>query len=1011
MPKLDLLSTELFDFDILSFSETWLNPSVSLNDLHIQSFNKPERKDRVGNSHGGVLVYVKDNIHYRRRHDLEILGLENIWIELIFKHKRVLFGLFYRPPNSDQLYYNSLEDSIHLAIDTGIDDVIITGDLNFNMSNPQSARKIQSLSEQFSLHQCISEPTHFTEHSSSLIDILLLTKPNHLILSGVGDPFLQQDVRYHCPIYGIFKFAKPKQKSYTRHIWKYEQGDYVTLKHLANTFDWTSLKHEDINIYSTNITEKILEISKLCIPNKIIRIRPSEPTWMNSSIKKLIRKRKRTFRKAKRSQSPAHWAKFKQIRNDVVTAIRQSKKSLLDNLANKLKYNTLTSRDWWTSLKSFISPDNKSSIPPLDQDGTIYSEDFDKANILNDFFCKQTMLNDENVSLPELPLFDGVVLSNIVVTCDEVESVLKALPIGKATGPDGINNCILRELAHELSPPLCSLFNQSLILGIVPDIWKEAHVCPIPKGGDRTAVSNYRPISLLSNINKVLERIVFKHLYNHFLENDILTPLQSGFIPGDSTVNQLLFLYNAFCKALDAGKEVRVIFCDISKAFDRVWHAGLIHKLRAAGISGNLLDWFTNYLFKRRQRVVLPGVESLWTFIKAGVPQGSILGPLLFLLFINDIVNEIHANIQLFADDTSLYLIVEHPDVTAQLLNIDLETIAKWAKLWLVTFNPSKSESLLISRKVNVPIHPPIFMHNQQLTEVTSHKHLGLHISKDCTWHEQIENIKEKAWFRINIMRKFKCLLDRKSLETIYFSFIRPILEYTDVVWDNCTQQEKQDIEKIQIEAARIVTGTTKLVSINSLYEETGWETLETRRKNHKLTLFFKMINGLSPQYLSDLVPATIDSSSNYNLRNSNNIHLVNARTALYYNSFLPSVVRDWNNIPDDRRNVDSVIAFKNVLSRDKPIVPKHYLFGNRKEQILHTRLRTNCSALNYDLYMKNIIDSPLCRCNNIETVKHFFLDCPNYNNQRITLMQTVSRFCAITLCCSRSIKSTHDGC
>ena len=143
----------------------------------------------------------------------------------------------------------------------------------------------------------------------------------------------------------------------------------------------------------------------------------------------------------------------------------------------------------------------------------------------------------------------------------------------------------------------------------------------------------------------------------------------------------------------------------------------LKHKLRAAGIS--LLDWFTNYLFKRRQRVVLPGVESLWTFIKADVPQGSILGPLLFLLFINDIVNEIHANIRLFADDTSLYLIVEHPDVTTQLLYIDLETIAKWAKLWLVTFNPSKSESLLISRKVNVPIHPSIFMHNQQLTEQT----------------------------------------------------------------------------------------------------------------------------------------------------------------------------------------------------------------------------------------------------------------------------------------------------
>ena len=170
------------------------------------------------------------------------------------------------------------------------------------MSNPQSARKIQTI---FSPSRYVRSNS-FTEHSSSLIDILLLTKPNHVILSGVGDPFLQQDVRYHCPICGIFNFAKPKQKSYTRHIWKYEQGDYVTLKHMANTFDWTSLKHEDINIYSANITEKLLEISKFCIPNKIIRIRPSEPTWMNSSIKKLIRKRKRAFRKAKRSQSPAH---------------------------------------------------------------------------------------------------------------------------------------------------------------------------------------------------------------------------------------------------------------------------------------------------------------------------------------------------------------------------------------------------------------------------------------------------------------------------------------------------------------------------------------------------------------------------------------------------------------------------------------------------------------------------------------------------------------------------------
>ena len=175
----------------------------------------------------------------------------------------------------------------------------------------------------------------------------------------------------------------------------------------------------------------------------------------------------------------------------------------------------------------------------------------------------------------------------------------------------------------------------------------------------------------------MFERVVFKHLYNHLNENQILTPLQSGFIPGDSTINQFTYLYNFFAQALDSGKEVRVVFCDISKAFDRVWHEGLLLKLEAAGISGNLLLWFRSYLTDRKQRVVHPGAEPEWTYIRAGVPQGSILGPLLFLLFINDIVDEIGCHIRLFADDTSLYITVENPDMAAELLNID--KIMKWA--------------------------------------------------------------------------------------------------------------------------------------------------------------------------------------------------------------------------------------------------------------------------------------------------------------------------------------------
>ena len=196
---------------------------------------------------------------------------------------------------------------------------------------------------------------------------------------------------------------------------------------------------------------------------------------------------------------------------------------------------------------------------------------------------------------------------------------------------------------------------------------------------------------------------------------------------------------------LDEGKEVRAVFCDISKAFDRVWHKGLLYNLSSVGISGSLLQWFTDYLNNRQQRVVLPGTASNWTSLKAGVPQGSILGPLLFLVYINDIVENIHSSIRLFADDTSLYVIVDDPIVAANQLNNDLHIIHLWAKKWLVSFNPAKSESMIFSRRRNKPHHPPVLMNQTQIEEVTSHKHLGLIFSHDCTWHEHLDHIKSQG--------------------------------------------------------------------------------------------------------------------------------------------------------------------------------------------------------------------------------------------------------------------------
>ena len=665
-------------------------------------------------------------------------------------------------------------------------------------------------------------------------------------------------------------------------------------------------------------------------------------------------------------------------------------------MANKLLDNNISTKDWWNFFKICLGKDAKENIPPLHYQNQTINNPKDKADIFNAFFHSQFLLDETNKDIPTLSKPINT-LDSIHLEIEEVCSILKSLQVGKARGPGMINNRILKEIADSVSPVLTDVFNTSLSLAQVPDIWKRSNVSPVYKKDDKDNVANYRPISLISSSGKAFEKAIHKHVHNFILANQIITPFQSGFMPRDSTVNQLTDMYNTFCQALDEGKEVCVVFCDISKAFDRVWHRGLLAKLHHYGITGNLHRWFVSYLSNRFQRVTIPGGISDWVEILAGVPQGSILGPLLFLLFINDIVREINSNIRLFADYTTIYIIVDFPDSAAQILNIDLERIAHWAAMWLVNFNPNKNEAMLISRKIHRINHPALYFNNIPIMEVQTHKHLGVYNSDKCDWQAHLEYIQTKAWSRVHLLRSLKFVLDWKSLQTMYFTFIRPFLEYADVVWDNCTQQQMNDLEKIQIEAGRIVLRATKLVTLDLLYQELGWLKLSERRKLHKLFLFYKMENGLAPNYLAELIPPRVRDKTSYSLRNADNLWQIHASSRSYYDSFLPSTIREWNELPDDVKSAPSLISFKHKLEKDTSKTPKYYYCGDRISQILHTRLRTGCSALRYYLYNRNLISDALCQCGTIENNFHFLLECRRYNVMRREMLQTVSRFADVS--------------
>ena len=284
-------------------------------------------------------------------------------------------------------------------------------------------------------------------------------------------------------------------------------------------------------------------------------------------------------------------------------------------------------------------------------------------------------------------------LARISCTSYEIETLIEILNPNKATGPDEISNKMPKAVAQEVSFPLSILFNRSFSEGKFSEIWKFSNVIPLPKKGDNSDPSSFLPVSLLSNVGKLQERIAFKNIYNFLNANDLLYKYQSGFLPNHSTTFQLIDIYHHICQTFDNNQFSCMVFCDVSKAFDRVWHKGLILKLKQVGIEGELLEWINDYLSNRQQKVAIKNCSSSLRRVNAGVPQGSVLGPLLFLVYVNDISESLLSLTRLYADDSSLFYSAASIIDIEGIINHDLRILVRWAAQWLINFKPLKNGS------------------------------------------------------------------------------------------------------------------------------------------------------------------------------------------------------------------------------------------------------------------------------------------------------------------------------
>ena len=814
--KVDLINAELSDYDIICVSETKLNDIVDTKKLEIEGFHQPIRRDRQFNNGGGLIVYIKNNICYQRRQDIEYEYIENIWIQINSLKNKFLLGVFYRPPGTTVDYWDSFETCLEKATDQN-SDIIVMGDLNHDMNIISNENKLNRILHRFNIENMITEPTRIMDKSQTCLDLILTNHSSIIMNTEVLPPFCSD----HCTVTTEVAFKTYTEHAYKTKFWKYEQADKQAIHNKFNSVDWSFINNMDnIDVINDQFHTILLDTAEQCIPCINYTKRPGDKPWMNCNIRKQIRQRNRLYNKAKQTKSTTHLDNYKHKRNEVVNLIREAKTQYIQKLQENLADPKTPIKQWYKIANEISSLKNKTNPPPpLKNNQSFDIHPVDKANTLNKHFANISKIENP----PPLPeeIRPNFSLDNITITEQDVKDQLHALNTSKPSGPDEIAPKLLKTLGTELIKPLTLLFNKSISLGQVPSQWKMANISAIFKGkGDNQDPSNYRPISITSCIGKMLEKIIFKYLYNYLDSFQILTKFQSGFRPKDSTVNQLLEIYHTIIENLDKKKEIKFIFCDISKAFDKVWHDGLLYKLKKYGIDGNLFTWFESYLSNRKQRVINEGQKSTWEDTQAGVPQGSVLGPYLFLLYVNDIVENVKCNIRLFADDTSLFTVIENAD-SITLLDEDLYNIAKWSDQWCIILNPSKTKSMTFTRLDNQ--WPNVKFNATEIPDEPHHTHLGLTLSSDATWKEHINRIYEKASYRLNILRMLKYDMDRKSLSRFFTSYIRPILEYGNIIWDNCSDQESKLLESIQLDAARIITGLRRGTSHTVLYNELGW--------------------------------------------------------------------------------------------------------------------------------------------------------------------------------------------